>query len=197
MDFSSSSDVISPNLLLPKLKSYHFSDSAISIMRSFLSDGNSCSCRWTDTHCEMPRGSCMTHLLFSVYTNDLKVALKSAHVVVSSSKLMMYHSEKKHQDLQEVLRDESEIVRGWLRENSMVLKTFTSTVIRTMTQVKKIQTLLRSTLSVNVQEFYCTMLLIWFGHLNEILPKEKLWFEKEVLYSLLLPLFNVNIYSLI
>lgn len=153
MDFSSSSDVISPNLLLPKLKSYHFSDSAISIMRSFLSAGNSCSCRWTDTHCEMPRGSCMTHFLFFVYTNNLKVTLKSARVVVSSSKLMMYHSEKKHQDLQEVLRDESEIVRGWLRENSMVLKTFTSTVIRTTTQVKKIQTLLRSTLSVNVQEF--------------------------------------------
>lgn len=41
------------------------------------------------------------------------------------------------------------------------------------------------------------MLLIWFGHLNEIFLKEKLWFEKEVLYSLLLPLFNVNIYSLI
>lgn len=163
IDFSSSSDVISPNLLLPKLKSYHFSDSAISIMRSFLSDGNSCSCRWTDTHCEMPRGSCMTHFLFSVYTNDLKVALKSAHVVVSNSKLMMYHSEKKHQDLQELLRDESEIVRGWLRENSMVLKTFTSTVIRTTTQVKKIQTLLRATLSVNVQEFN------WIGILGVLL----------------------------
>lgn len=59
--------------------------------------------------------------------------------------------------------NESEIVRGWLRENSMVLKTFTSTVIRTTTQVKKIQTLLRATLSVNVQEFN------WIGILGVLL----------------------------
>lgn len=82
----------------------------------------------------------MTQFLFSVYTNDLKVTLKSADVIVSGGQLMIYHSEKKYQELQEVLRDESEVVRGWLRENGMVLKTFTSTVIKKNEPVMKIRT---------------------------------------------------------
>lgn len=105
----------------------------------------------------------MTHFLFSVYTNDLKVALESAHVVVSGSKLMMYHSADDYEGLKEVLRDESEVVRGWLRENRMVLKTFTSTRIKKKDPVKQIQTRLRSTLRVNVEEFN------WIGVLGVLL----------------------------
>lgn len=149
MDFHPSSDAISQ--LLHKLESYSFSESAIFMMRSFFSEGNSSSCHWTDTHCELPWGSCMTHFLFSVYTNDLKVALKS--VVVSGSQLMIYHTAINYKGLKVALRKKSELVRNWLREKRMVLKTSTSAQIRSKTQVKQIQTHLRSTLSVNVKEF--------------------------------------------
>lgn len=84
----------------------------------------------------------MTHFLLSVYTNDLKDALKSAQVVVIGSQLMIYHSADNYQGLKEVLRKESKAVRDWLRKNRMVLKTFTSTRIKSEELVKKIQTCL-------------------------------------------------------
>lgn len=156
MDFSFPTDVISPDLLLPKLRIYSFSDLHISMMSSFLSGRNSSSCCRTNAHCELPQGCCMTHFLFSVYTNDLKSSLEQkesvAHIVVSGSKLMIYHSAD-YSFLKIVLRKTSEIVHRWLRENRMVLKTFTLAMIKSKNQVTEIQRRLKSTRNLDVEEF--------------------------------------------
>lgn len=165
MDFSFSSDIISPDLLIHKLKSYSFAPLAISMMRSFLSHRNSSSCHWTDTHCELPRGSCMTHFLLSVYTNTLKCP----YVVVSGSQLMIYHAAENYEDLKRELTDKSDHVRRWLRGNRMVLKTFTSTVIKKKQHLEEIQIRLQSTLTVNVEEFN------WIRVLRVLLHKTPHW----------------------
>lgn len=70
-------DTISPEMLIDNLKSNNFSQEAVTMMKSFLSDRrqkvyyNSCPSHWRKD-CGLPQGSCLAYFLFSVYTNDLK-----------------------------------------------------------------------------------------------------------------------------
>lgn len=71
-------DTISPEMLIDNLKSNNFSQEAVTMMKSFLSDRrqkvyyNSCPSHWRKLDCGLPQGSCLAYFLFSVYTNDLK-----------------------------------------------------------------------------------------------------------------------------
>ena len=73
MDLSKAFDTINHQLLIAKLNAYGFSDSALEIILSYLSDRwqrtkvNSSFSNWEELLCGVPQGSVLGPLLFNIY----------------------------------------------------------------------------------------------------------------------------------
>ena len=127
LDFSAAFDVLDHFLLVEKLKCYGFNSSALKWIRSYLShrsqkvylNGSLSTSRGLD--CGVPQGSCLGPLLFSVYTNDLSWATKSATTVLFADDSTLYCAAKSCDILNEVLSRELKIVHDWVVCNRLVL----------------------------------------------------------------------------
>ena len=77
MDLSKAFDTINHELLIAKLSAYGFSDSALQIVFSYLSDRrqrtkvNSSFSSWEDLLCGILQGSVLGPLLFNIHINDM------------------------------------------------------------------------------------------------------------------------------
>ena len=129
LDFSKAFDLVSHDLLIKKLKTYHLSADSLSFFKSYLSDRsqyvfvNGKSSTEGTLKCGVPQGSILGPLLFSIYINDLPLNISQSHVHcslfaddttldVSSTKSSIITS-----SLQKALDD----ICNWCKENSMVL----------------------------------------------------------------------------
>ena len=86
MDLSKAFDTINHELLLAKLHAYGFSEQALLILSSYLSNRkqhvkiNNTFSSWTDLIQGIPQGSVLRPLLFSIYLNDLFFSLKNINL---------------------------------------------------------------------------------------------------------------------
>ena len=79
-DMSKAFDSLCPQLLIKKLESYHFSDNALNLVRSYFSQRKnrirleSVTSQWRDVVRSCPQGSTFGPLLWNVFQNDLTQA---------------------------------------------------------------------------------------------------------------------------
>ncbi|XP_035986409.1 uncharacterized protein LOC110369265 isoform X2 [Fundulus heteroclitus] len=116
LDFSSSFDTISHDVLLEKLKTSGFSDSARSLIKTFLSIRKGSR--------GLPRGSFLARLLFTVFINDLRKVLESSSSAICDSCIMIYCADTDTEKLKTMLDNEVESVHKWAKGFSF---TFTET----------------------------------------------------------------------
>ena len=106
---------------------YDFSTSAISWIQSYLSNRsqrvlfNGSSSNVKHVKCGVPQGSSLGPLLFSIFTNDLPLALNKACVSMYADDSIMYASATTANKVTETLNKELQSVLEWVANNKLVL----------------------------------------------------------------------------
>lgn len=127
LDFSAAFDVIDHELLLMKLLSYGFKDSATDFMRSYLANRKQCVMfngtfsNIETLQCGIPQGSCLGPLLFSIFVNDLPYVSKNAGMVIYADDTTMYVSAENNEQVSRLLQQELMLVSEWVMGNRLKL----------------------------------------------------------------------------
>ena len=126
LDFKKAFDLVDHQILIHKLKLYHFSDRSINLFKSYLtnryqivkSEGvQSSSLPITSG---VPQGSILGPLLFLLYVNDLPIVTKcEADLYADDSTL--HKSSKKIDVIQNELQNDLSIVQSWCNYNNMAI----------------------------------------------------------------------------
>ena len=127
IDCSAAFDLIDYDLLTDKLECYGFRPSAILMMRSYLTS-RSQRCYFNGTYsnrknvdCGIPQGSCLGPLLYSIFTNDLPLAVKRASLTMYADDSTLYYAASTCSELNQVLTLELNRIYDWIKANKLVL----------------------------------------------------------------------------
>ena len=129
MDLSKAFDTITHELLLAKLHAYGFSEQALLILSSYLSNRkqrvkiNNTFSSWTDLIQGVPQGSVHRPLLFNIYLNDLFFSLKNINVCNFADDTTPYVCDKSIETVLKLLEENCEIALCWFENNYMKLNT--------------------------------------------------------------------------
>ena len=129
MDLSKAFDTINHELLLAKLHAYGFSEQALLILSSYLSNRkqrvkiNNTFSSWTDLIQGVPQGSVLGPLLFNIYLNDLFFSLKNINVCNFADDTTPYVCDKSIETVLKLLEENCEIALCWFENNYMKLNT--------------------------------------------------------------------------
>ena len=127
LDFSAAFDIIDHNMLLDKLSCYGFTLSAVSWIKSYLSNRsqrvfyNGSLSDVKHIHCGIPQGSCLGPLLFTIFTNDMPLVLDRANIAMYSDDTTLYMSATNVEDLSVALNKELQCISEWVVNNKMIL----------------------------------------------------------------------------
>ena len=126
LDLKKAFDLVDHDILLHKLKLYHFSNSALKLFQSYLSKrtqfvkmGGVCSTSST-INSGVPQGPILGPLLFLLYVNDLPLCIKS-NADMYADDTTIHQAGKNFVEIQETLQTDLDNVNRWCSFNNMAI----------------------------------------------------------------------------
>ena len=127
LDLRKAFDLVDHQILLYKLKLYHFSESSIKLFKSYICNrkqilnvGNVTSEKLTIIS-GVPQGSILGPLLFLIYINDITYCSKDMNIDLYADDSTLYESEYDLIDIQTKLQYDLNNIEMWCRLNNMAL----------------------------------------------------------------------------
>jgi len=129
LDFSAAFDLVDHNCLLSKLACYGFDESTTKWMASYLTGREQCvhingtNSSFKELPCGVPQGSCLGPLLFTIYTNDLPLAITQATADMYADDTSAYICAPSIETISHNLQTEVNNICSWVRVNRLFLNT--------------------------------------------------------------------------
>ena len=125
MDLSKAFDCLPHGLIIDKLAAYGLSDSACSLLQSYLSDRKQmvklghCKSTFLKIIKGVPQGSILGPLLFNIFLNDIFYFVKKSNLYNYADDNTLSYSHPDLLETKNVLTSESEYVIEWFGTNQM------------------------------------------------------------------------------
>ena len=128
LDLKKAFDLVDHNILIEKLKAYHFSSSSISIMKSYLDNRyqlvkyNDVQSKLLPVQTGVPQGSIIGPLLFVIYINDISSIIHPhSNIDLYADDSTIHKSDNNVQNIQNCLQQSIDKVSGWCKFNNMAI----------------------------------------------------------------------------
>ena len=123
MYLSKAFDTLHHDLLISKLDAYGFSYSALTYIKSYLSNRsqrvnvNNNFSSWQNIKTGVPQGSILGPLLFNIYLNDIFIFLSSSFLANYADDTTLYSIHTNYKIMETTLRENFSQIKIWFYEN--------------------------------------------------------------------------------
>jgi hypothetical protein len=127
LDLRKAFDLVDHQILLHKLKLYHFSERTIKLFESYLSNRkqkvkvNNSYSETLPIHSGVPQGSILGPLLFLIYINDIALSSQTINIDLYADDSTMYKSDCSIHKIEANLQENLNEITRWCKLNNMSL----------------------------------------------------------------------------
>ena len=154
LDLQKAFDLVDHEILLYKLKLYHFSETTLAWFKSYLNgryqhvQHNNEKSNELEIKTGVPQGSILGPLLFLLYVNDLPMAIHKSSLDMYADDSTLYTSGRNFSVIEQSLQEDTNNISNWCKINNMAINANKTKcmVVGSKTKVKSNKNL---TLSVN------------------------------------------------
>jgi hypothetical protein len=185
LDLRKAFDLVDHDILLEKLSMYHFSDNALALMKSYLSNRRQCikigsrqsSFQYIKTG--VPQGSILGPILFLIYINDIPSFVKNSTIDLYADDSTLHVSDYNIHNIQLNLQNDLDRIATWCSFNNMSIhpnKTKCMLLSKARCSTDKLRLNINGILLEQTKEFNLLGVTIdehltWQSHINSVCRK--------------------------
>jgi len=127
LDLKKAFDLVDHDILLNKMSMYHFSESVLTLMQSYLSNRQQCvkvgtqKSSFKTIKAGVPQGSILGPLLFLVYINDMPFFLQKGTLDLYADDSTLHVADVGIKNIQSTLQNDLNIISNWCSFNNMLI----------------------------------------------------------------------------